>query len=65
LLLPTSGKIIGTVGNNVENFSALWATTWKNAHHCGQQQERIATKQISKTFLCEPLSTFKGTVYLN
>jgi hypothetical protein len=40
------GKIIDVGGNNVDNFSALWATTLKNYQHCRQQCEIITTTQI-------------------
>jgi hypothetical protein len=57
--------MIGVVGNNMEHFSALWATTRKNVQRCRQRRRRIATTQNSKTFICEPLSSFKETAYLN
>jgi hypothetical protein len=45
--------MIGVVGNNIEHFSALWATTQKNVQLCGQQRGRIATAPDSIKFFCE------------
>jgi hypothetical protein len=42
--------MIDVAGNNMEHFSALWATTQKNVQRCGQQRRRIATMQNSLTF---------------
>jgi hypothetical protein len=30
--------MIGVVGNNVEHFTAMWATTRKNIRRCRQQR---------------------------
>jgi hypothetical protein len=52
-LLPTTqkkGKMVAVVDNNVEHFSALWATTSKNVQRCGQQHGRTATTE-QYTFL--------------
>jgi hypothetical protein len=41
------------MGNSAEKCSVLWATTEKNCHNAEQYN-----------IFCEPLSAFKGTVYL-
>jgi hypothetical protein len=38
-LLPTIRKIIGVAGNNMERFSALWATT--RGKMAGKEQYNI------------------------
>jgi hypothetical protein len=50
--------MIDVVGNNADNFSALWATTLKNFWHCQQQRGLITTTWINGKKLrlhCKPL----------
>jgi hypothetical protein len=43
--------MIGVAGNNVEQFSALWATKWKKCHNTERYK-----------YFGEPICTFKGTL---
>jgi hypothetical protein len=50
--------MIDVVGNNADNFSALWATTLKICWHCQQQRGLISTTWINGKKLrlhCKPL----------
>jgi hypothetical protein len=48
MLLPiVTRKIIGIVGNNVKQFSALWAIMKKNVWRCGTTQSKITFFSLS------------------